>query len=219
VRAAGGSAFPATIHGQLIAAVRAVFDSWNSRRARRYREHHAIPHDLGTAVTVQAMVFGNLARDSGTGVLFSRNPLTGEPKPYGEYLPCAQGEDVVSGKFTPQPLEAMRAAAPAAYAELLDASAVLERENGDVQDIEFTVESGRLYLLQSRSAKRAPAAAARIAVDMVREGVLGIDAALQRVTPEQVRLCLPHAWHGNQTPVGCWPPARAPVPVSVAGWW
>ena len=122
---------------------------------------------LGTAVTVQAMVFGNLDEASGTGVLFSRNPLNGEPKPYGEYLPRAQGEDVVSGKFTPLGLDAMHDHVPEAHAALLAASDLLERENGDVQDIEFTVQSGRLYLLQSRSAKRAPEAAVRIAVRIV----------------------------------------------------
>lgn len=190
VRAASGADFPETVEDRLIHAVRAVFESWNSRRARRYREHHGIPHDLGTAVTVQAMVFGNLDRQSGTGVLFSRNPLTGEDRPYGEYLACAQGEDVVSGKFTPKPLEAMREGVPEAYEELMRASAILEHENGDVQDIEFTVESDRLYLLQSRAAKRAPAAAVRIAVDMAREGVIDIDTALDRVSPEQVRLLL-----------------------------
>ena len=190
VREASGADFPETVEDRLIHAVRAVFESWNSRRARRYREHHSIPHDLGTAVTVQAMVFGNLDRRSGTGVLFSRNPLTGENRPYGEYLACAQGEDVVSGKFTPKPIDAMREDVPEAYNELMQASAILERENGDVQDIEFTVESDRLYLLQTRAAKRAPAAAVRIAVDMAREGEIDIDTALDRVSPEQVRLLL-----------------------------
>jgi pyruvate,orthophosphate dikinase len=138
-------------------------------------------------VTVQAMVFGNLDADSGTGVIFSRNPLTGEPVPYGEYLPRAQGEDVVSGKFTPLPLEAMPAAERAA---LLAATARLEREHGDIQDIEFTVQSGRLYLLQARSAKRAPDAAVRSAVDMVAEGMIDEATALSRVNAEQVRTLL-----------------------------
>jgi pyruvate, orthophosphate dikinase len=174
-------------------AVRAVFDSWNTRRARRYRDHHGIAHDLGTAVTIQAMVFGNLDDSSGTGVLFSRNPLVGEPVPYGEYLPRAQGEDVVSGKFTPLSLDAMRDHVPQAHAALLAASALLEAENGDVQDIEFTVQTGQLYLLQSRSAKRAPEAAVRIAVDMVEEGRIDAATALARVSAEQVStLLLPH---------------------------
>lgn len=189
VEAAGGPV-PGDVRDQLLATVRAVFESWNTRRARRYREHNNIAHDLGTAVTVQAMVFGNLDAQSGTGVLFSRNPLTGENLPYGEYLPRAQGEDVVSGKFTPLPLDAMKAAEPAAHAALLAASDLLEREHGDVQDIEFTVQSGQLYLLQSRAAKRAPAAAVRFAVDMVAEGRIDPATALSRVSAEQVRTLL-----------------------------
>lgn len=181
---------PPTPVERLHAAVRAVFDSWNTRRARRYREHNGIPHDLGTAVTVQAMVFGNLDERSGTGVLFSRNPLTGEPEPYGEYLPRAQGEDVVSGRFTPLPLDAMRQREPEAHGALLAAAAALERENRDVQDIEFTVQSGRLYLLQARAAKRAPGAAVRAAVDMVAEGLIDETTALSRVSPDQVRTLL-----------------------------
>jgi pyruvate,orthophosphate dikinase len=172
---------------QLIGAVSAVFASWNSRRARRYRKHHHIPDSLGTAVTVQAMVFGNLDAGSGTGVLFSRNPLSGEPTPYGEYLASAQGEDVVSGKFTPEPLESLRATLPECYAQLLSAAACLEHEHGDVQDIEFTVQHGELFLLQARAAKRAPRAAVRIAVDMVNEGRIDTATALARVTAEQVR--------------------------------
>lgn len=196
VETAGGPV-PDNVRDQLLATVRAVFESWNTRRARRYREHNNIPHDLGTAVTVQAMVFGNLDERSGTGVLFSRNPLTGENLPYGEYLPRAQGEDVVSGKFTPLPLDAMRDAEPAAHAALLAASDRLEREHGDVQDIEFTVQSGQLYLLQSRAAKRAPAAAVRFAVDMVAEGRIDPATALSRVSAEQVRtLLLPRLAEG-----------------------
>lgn len=192
VERAGGSV-PSDVRAQLKGAVQAVFDSWNTRRAKRYREHNNIPHDLGTAVTVQAMVFGNLDDLSGTGVLFSRNPLVGSPEPYGEYLPRAQGEDVVSGKFTPLSLEAMRDHVPDAHAALLEASTLLEAENGDVQDIEFTVQTGKLYLLQSRSAKRAPEAAVRIAVDMVNEGRIDAATALSRVSAEQVStLLLPH---------------------------
>jgi pyruvate,orthophosphate dikinase len=184
------AAIPDDVNSQLLGSVQAVFDSWNTRRARRYREHNGIAHDLGTAVTVQAMVFGNLDETSGTGVLFSRNPLNGDPLPYGEYLPRAQGEDVVSGKFTPLSLDAMRDHVPQAHAALLVASAMLERENGDVQDIEFTVQSGKLYLLQSRSAKRAPAAAVRIAVNMVDEGRIDAATALSRISAEQVATLL-----------------------------
>lgn len=186
----GRGTVPVEVRDQLLATVRAVFESWNTRRARRYREHNNIPHDLGTAVTIQAMVFGNLDERSGTGVLFSRNPLTGEALPYGEYLPRAQGEDVVSGKFTPLALDAMLEAEPDAHAALLAASDRLEREHGDVQDIEFTVQSGQLYLLQSRAAKRAPAAAVRFAVDMVAEGRIDATTALSRVSAEQVRTLL-----------------------------
>lgn len=187
---ATGEQVPDDPSAQIAAAVQAVFESWNSRRARRYRQHHGIPDTLGTAVTVQAMVFGNLDERSGTGVLFSRNPLTGERAPYGEYLARAQGEDVVSGRYTPQPLSTLAAQLPAVHAELLQAAATLERENGDVQDIEFTVQAGRLYLLQTRSAKRAPAAAVRFAVDMVEEGAIDRATALSRVSAEQVRTLL-----------------------------
>lgn len=187
-----GVALPDTPRQQLMAAIQAVFDSWNTRRAKRYRQHNNIPDDLGTAVTVQAMIFGNLDERSGTGVLFSRNPLTGENVPYGEYLPRAQGEDVVSGKFTPLPLDAMLEREPEAHAALLKASALLEDKHGDVQDIEFTVQTGQLYLLQSRSAKRAPQAAIRFAVDMVDEGRIDPATALSRVSAEQaVAVLLP----------------------------
>jgi pyruvate,orthophosphate dikinase len=190
---ATGAEVPTEPREQLRRAVTAVFDSWNSRRARRYRQHHSIADDLGTAVTVQAMVFGNLDARSGTGVLFSRNPSTGAPEPYGEYLSRAQGEDVVSGKFTPKPLSQLEADLPQAHAELLAAARKLELAGRDVQDIEFTIERGRLYLLQSRVAKLAPHAAARIAVDLAREGLIGEADALRRVTPEQVRILLsPH---------------------------
>lgn len=176
---------PADPRQQLAAAVRAVFDSWNGRRARKYRQHNNIPDNLGTAVTIQAMVFGNLDEASGTGVLFSRNPLTGERVPFGEYLPRAQGEDVVSGRFTPLPLEAMREAQPEAHAQLLAASEALEAAGRDMQDIEFTVQKGELYLLQARAAKRAPLAVVRAAVEMAEETLIDRAEALARVTPEQ----------------------------------
>lgn len=190
VNAAAPSPVPDTLEERLMAAIRAVFDSWGNRRARRYRKHNNIPDDLGTAVVVQAMVFGNLDDNSGTGVLFSRNPLNGEREPYGEYLARAQGEDVVSGEHTPDKLEAMQSRQPEAHAKLLEAARVLEDENGDVQDIEFTVQKGELFLLQSRTAKRAPAAAVRIAVDMQRDGIISADQALARVTSTQARALL-----------------------------
>src|SRR5260370_7333007 len=129
------------------------------------------------------MVFGNLDARSGTGVLFSRSPLTGEPGPYGEYLPRAQGEDVVSGKFTPEPLSALADELPDAHAALLAAAKTLERAGRDVQDIEFTIERGQLFFLQSRAAKLAPHPAARIALDLLPQGLIAHDAALRRITP------------------------------------
>ena len=175
---------------QLLGAIRAVFESWNGRRARRYRKHHGLPDDAGTAVTIQAMVFGNLGENSGTGVLFSRSPLTGSPEPYGEYLARAQGEDVVSGRRTPQGLDALASSLPEAHAALLDAARKLETLNRDVQDIEFSVQEGALYLLQTRTAARAPAAAVRIAVDLVNEGTISTDEALARISADQVRALL-----------------------------
>lgn len=188
--ASGGGEVPRDVRSQLRGAIDAVFNSWNSRRARRYRDHHGIPHDLGTAVTVQAMVFGNMDDLSGTGVLFSRNPLTGEPVPYGEFLRRAQGEDIVSGRHTPMPLDDLKALLPDVHGELLAAAKRLEEEAGDVQDIEFTLERGALYLLQTRAAKRAPVAALRIARDMVNEQRLSPSDALHRISSEQVRILL-----------------------------
>ncbi len=186
----GDEEIPPLSHDQLLASVRAVFESWNSRRAKRYRRHHDIADDMGTAVTIQAMVFGNLGETSGTGVLFSRNPLTGMAEPYGEYLATAQGEDVVSGNVTPLALNALQADMPAIHKQLISAAALLEAENGDVQDIEFTIQQGELFLLQSRAAKRAPAAALRIAVDMAHEDTISRAEALRRVNAEQVRSLL-----------------------------
>lgn len=175
---------------QLLAATRAVFDSWNSRRAKRYRASRGIPDTLGTAVTVQAMVFGNRDEWSGTGVLFSRDPRTGHREPYGQYLARAQGEDVVSGRADPMPLTSLRKVQPEVHRQLLDAAEALEREDRDVQDIEFTVDTGRLFILQTRVAARSPLAAVRFAVAMVEEGLITPREALARVTPEQSRLLL-----------------------------
>ncbi|GAA4088215.1 pyruvate, phosphate dikinase [Nocardioides kongjuensis] len=172
---------------QLRAAVAAVFGSWQSARAQTYRRTQGIADDLGTAVTVQAMVFGNLDDHSGTGVLFSRDPSTGEPAPFGEWLARGQGEDVVSGRVTPQPLAMLAEQMPAVHADLMKATATLEESGRDVQDIEFTVEGGRLWLLQTRSAKRTAAAAVRIAVDLVDEGVLTPAEAVAQVSAEQLQ--------------------------------
>lgn len=175
---------------QLVAAVTAVFRSWTAPRAVAYRGHHGLADDGGTAVTVQAMVFGNADERSGTGVLFTRNPLTGAAAPHGEWLPRAQGEDVVSGRVTPQPLDALAESLPQIHARLLDAARRLEREARDVQDIEFTVESGRLWLLQTRAAKRSPEACVRIAAAMVRERLLTTGQALSRVSADDVAAVL-----------------------------
>jgi pyruvate, orthophosphate dikinase len=177
---------PADPEQQLRAVIATVFGSWSSRRAKAYRRHWGISEDGGTAVIVQAMVFGNLGEDSGTGVLFSRNPLSGEPEPYGEWLPKGQGEDVVSGTHDPLPLEALARAMPEAHARLARASKLLEREHGDIQDVEFTVQRGELYLLQTRSAKRSPAAAVRVAVDLADEGAIERSEAVCRVSAEQL---------------------------------
>ncbi|WP_043661604.1 pyruvate, phosphate dikinase [Thermocrispum municipale] len=178
---------------QLEQAVAAVFDSWSSPRATAYRKHHGLPDDAGTAVTVQAMVFGNLGDESGTGVLFSRNPVTGAAEPYGEWLPGGQGEDVVSGRCDPLGLPALAASLPKVHDELLSAARVLEAVFCDVQDIEFTVECGKLWLLQARSAKRSAAAALRHAVAMRREGLIDVAEALRRVSAEQLSSLLqPH---------------------------
>lgn len=185
-----GRPFPPDPLEQLRLAVCAVFHSWGSRRAVAYRKHWGLSEVGGTAVTIQAMVFGNLDEQSGTGVFFTRDPLTGEPVPYGEWLPRGQGEDVVSGTHAVQTLQHLAEQQPAIHAELLRAGQVLERENGDLQDIEFTVEGGQLFLLQTRSAKRSPRAAVRTAVDFVADEVIDRDSALSRVTPEQVRTLL-----------------------------
>ena len=177
----GGQPFSADHQEQLRRAVLAVFDSWNNRRAVAYRRHHGIPDDLGTAVNIQAMVFGNRGRDSATGVAFSRSPATGERRLYGEYLANAQGEDIVSGARTPEPIEELAAQMPVIHRELAAAAGLLERHNRDIQDIEFTVESGKLYILQTRSAKRTAAAAVKAAVDMTAEGMIDRNEALRRV--------------------------------------
>ena len=181
--------FPTDPLEQLWGAIRAVFDSWNNSRARYYRKIHEIPDDWGTAVTVQSMVFGNLGDQSGTGVCFSRNPATGEPGPYGEYLKNAQGEDVVAGIRTPGKINdpddpaSMQAAKPELYVQLSETLALLENHYGDMQDTEFTFENGRLYLLQTRSGKRTSKAGLRIAIDMCEEGLINERQAVLKVDP------------------------------------
>ena len=183
---ATGSDFPQDAREQLERAVRAVFDSWETPRAQVYRRAHGIPDDLGTAVNVVQMVFGNKGDDSGTGVAFTRDPATGESGLYGEFLPNAQGEDVVAGIRTPQPLERMEKVMPDAFQQLLDTMRRLEEHYRDVQDIEFTVEDRELYLLQTRSAKRTAAAAVKAAVAMVDEDLISKEEAVARVDAAQL---------------------------------
>jgi pyruvate,orthophosphate dikinase len=178
--------FPDDPWQQLWGAIEAVFRSWQGRRAVDYRRVHRIPDTLGTAVNVVTMVYGNMSEDSGTGVAFTRNPSTGEPQLYGEFLVNAQGEDVVAGIRDPEPIAAMADRLPSAYRQLKDTAERLERHYREVQDIEFTVERGTLYLLQTRTGKRTGKAAVRIAVDMVRESLLTRGEALRRVAPDQL---------------------------------
>jgi pyruvate,orthophosphate dikinase len=178
--------FPQDPEEQLRLAINAVFASWYAKRAQDYRRIHAIPDDWGTAVSVMAMVFGNLGERSGTGVAFTRDPATGERRFYGEFLANAQGEDVVAGIRTPEPITALRERLPEAYDQLLSIKDRLERHYRDMQDLEFTVQEGTLYLLQTRSGKRTARAAARIAVEMVREGLIDKETALLRVEPQRL---------------------------------
>jgi len=187
---ATGHEFPQDPNEQLARAVRAVFDSWESPRAQVYRSTYDIPDDLGTAVNVVQMVFGNKGDDSGTGVAFTRDPSTGEQGLYGEFLANAQGEDVVAGIRTPQPLTAMERKLPRAFEQLLATMRRLEQHYRDMQDIEFTVEDENLYLLQTRSAKRTAAAAVKAAVDMVEEGLISREEAIARIDPSQLEQLL-----------------------------
>ncbi len=181
-----GRDFPQDPREQLARAVRAVFDSWDSPRAQVYRRTYDIPDELGTAVNVVQMVFGNKGDESGTGVAFTRDPSTGEPGLYGEFLANAQGEDVVAGIRTPEPLAHMEQKLPAAFAQLLDTMRRLEEHYRDMQDIEFTVEDTELYLLQTRSAKRTAAASVKAAVDMADEGLISREDAVARIDPAQL---------------------------------
>ncbi|HEU4344182.1 MAG TPA: pyruvate, phosphate dikinase [Candidatus Binatia bacterium] len=185
-----GTHFPDDPHEQLWGAIGAVFRSWNNDRAIAYREHYHIPHSGGTAVNVQAMVFGNLGEDCATGVAFTRNPSTGERQFYGEFLLNAQGEDVVAGIRTPKPIHEMKSVMPKAHAELQKVSRVLEAHYKEMQDIEFTVENEKLWMLQTRTGKRTGFAAVRIAVDMVEERMISKREALLRIEPEHLNQLL-----------------------------
>jgi pyruvate,orthophosphate dikinase len=186
VRDATGRDFPTEPYQQLDLAIKAVFASWFGKRAHDYRTFNKIAHDLGTAVNVVTMVFGNMGDDSGTGVAFTRDPSTGDPALFGEYLTNAQGEDVVAGIRTPHKISHLRDEMPAVYEEFQQIARKLEGHYRDMQDLEFTIERGRLYMLQTRSGKRTAAAAVKLAVDMVEEGLISREEAVNRIEPAQV---------------------------------
>lgn len=190
VKTATGREFPQDPMAQLMLAVKAVFESWNNPRAIVYRKLNHIPDNLGTAVNVQTMVFGNMGDNSGTGVAFTRDPATGENLLFGEYLMNAQGEDVVAGIRTPQPIARLQEEMPEVYQQFAEISKLLEKHYRDMQDVEFTIERGKLYMLQTRSAKRTAAASVKVAVDMVKEGLISKEEALLRVDPNQINQLL-----------------------------
>ena len=185
-----GRDFPQDPKDQLMEAVKAVFRSWNNDRAILYRQLNDIPSSLGTAVNVQLMVFGNMGETSGTGVAFTRSPVNGENRIFGEFLVNAQGEDVVAGIRTPQPINQMKEAFPEVYAKFEDIAKILENHYLDMQDMEFTVEDNKLFMLQTRTGKRTAAAAVKIAVDMVNEGVIDTETAIMRIEPDQINQLL-----------------------------
>ncbi len=195
-----GSDFPTNPQEQLLEAVRAVFESWNNDRAIAYRELNKIPHTWGTAVNVQTMVFGNMGEDSGTGVAFTRDPATGEKRIFGDYLPNAQGEDVVAGIRTPVDITELEQINPGAYKQFLDICEKLEAHYHDVQDVEFTIERGKLWMLQTRNGKRTAAAAVKIAVDLYDEGLLDEAGAVKLVPPEQLDQLLHPQFDAAQKP-------------------
>lgn len=191
-----GLDFPESAKEQLFMAVNAIFNSWDNDRAILYRKINNIDDSMGTAVVIQEMVFGNRNDISGTGVAFSRNPSSGENELFGEYLLKAQGEDIVAGIRTPEPIAKLKDQLPEIYNEFAKLAKVLENHNKDMQDIEFTIENGKLYLLQTRNGKRSPYAAVKIAVDMVHEGILTKEEAIMKVDPN----VLPQLLHGNFDP-------------------
>jgi pyruvate, orthophosphate dikinase len=185
-----GRVFPQDPKKQLRAAIESVFSSWNNKRAIDYRNFNKIPHSLGTAVNAQAMVFGNMGKTSGTGVAFTRNPATGEKSLYGEFLVNAQGEDVVAGIRTPRPIQELAKVWPKIFDQINQVAQTLEKHFHDTQDLEFTIEEGKLWLLQTRSGKRTAQAAVNIAHDMVKEGLINQEEALMRLDPEQINQLL-----------------------------
>ena len=185
-----GEPFPQDPKEQLDKAIRAVFNSWNNKRAIDYRNYHGISHDLGTAVNVQTMVFGNMGDDSATGVAFTRNPSTGDKQVYGEYLVNAQGEDVVAGIRTPEPISHLKDHMLEVYNQLIELAQLLENRYRDMQDMEFTIQQGKLYLLQTRNGKRTGIAAGKIAYDLVQEGLITKEEAILRISASDVDNCL-----------------------------
>lgn len=181
-----GSDFPTDPQEQLIMAVEAVFSSWDNPRAKVYRDLHNISHTLGTAVNIQEMVFGNTGNTSGTGVAFTRNPSTGEPVLFGEFLLNAQGEDVVAGIRTPESIERLQEMMPLVYEEFVRIANLLENHYGDMQDIEFTIENGQLFILQTRNGKRTAQAALKIAIDLVHEKIITKEEAVKRISTQQI---------------------------------
>ena len=201
-----GTDFPQDPKVQLMEAVKAVFRSWDNPRAIVYRRLNDIPGDWGTAVNVQEMVYGNMGNDSGTGVAFTRNPSTGEKKLYGEFLMNAQGEDVVAGIRTPQSIDQLKEIMPEVYNQFVDIAEKLERHYRDMQDMEFTIERGKLFMLQTRNGKRTAAAALKIAVDLVNEGMITKEEAIMKVDPKQLDALL----HPNFEPKAL----KAAVPIA-----
>lgn len=197
-----GKPFPTDPSRQVLEAVSAVFRSWNNDRAIYYRKMNNIPDNLGTAVNVQSMVYGNIGNNSGTGVAFTRNPATGEKKLYGEYLMNAQGEDVVAGIRTPLQIETLKDTNPQIYEQFASFATTLENHYRDMQDMEFTIEEGKLYMLQTRSGKRTADAALKIAVDMVHEGLITKEEALLRIKPQELENIMhPNFAEHNETPI------------------
>jgi pyruvate,orthophosphate dikinase len=196
-KTARGEEFPTDAKVQLMGAIKAVFGSWNNPRAIIYRRENDIPGSWGTAVNVQSMVFGNTGNDSGTGVAFTRNPATGEKKLYGEFLMNAQGEDVVAGIRTPQTIDQLAEVMPDAYNQFVEISSKLEEHYRDMQDMEFTIEKGKLYMLQTRNGKRTPFAAIKVAVDLVAEGMCTKEEALLKIEPRALEALLHPVFETN----------------------
>ena len=206
VKAELGREFPQNPKDQLMEAIQAVFRSWNNERAILYRKLNNISASLGTAVNVQSMVFGNTGENSGTGVAFTRSPVNGENKIFGEFLVNAQGEDVVAGIRTPQPIDQMKESFPDVYGKFEDIARILENHYKDMQDMEFTVEEGKLFMLQTRNGKRTAEAAVKVAVDMVNEEKIDKETAIMRIAPEQIDQLLHPAFDAEElkkhTPIG-----------------